>query len=392
MLHDISSLRNWGGMLQVFASLVPHLREVPGVRQYLCARTDGMAPMARPGVEALSAPPGADYRLGPIPLPRRPALLRHLRRRALARPWGVTTVLNWGRLGNEDALALARDLRVPAVYWEHGAAWLRRRPVPSSFLDGFRGGIAVSEAARTMLVERWGFPAPVEVVPNGVWDEHRAEPAPVRDPAGGRPLRLGFAGRLVALKGAAIALHVLAALRANRFEAELHIAGDGPDAASLRGLAATLGIDGQVRWRGYVSDMEAFYRSIDVLLHPAVREPFGLIGAEAQCWGAPVVTVGVDGLPEVVEDGSTGFCVEPTLPLSEAQRIGIPAADLPALVYDPVRRQLVAPRLADPAALAAAVMRVAASLPAMSVQAAARARERFALGRQARALTRVLTA
>ena len=40
-------------------------------------------------------------------------------------------------------------------------------------------------------------------------------------------------------------------------------------------------------------------------------EPFGLVAAEAQAAGTPVVGFGRGGLTEVVEDGITGFLVEP---------------------------------------------------------------------------------
>lgn len=49
------------------------------------------------------------------------------------------------------------------------------------------------------------------------------------------------------------------------------------------------------------------YRSCDLLLFPARVEGFGIVAAEAGACGRPVVTTNASALPEVVDDGVTGF-------------------------------------------------------------------------------------
>jgi len=51
----------------------------------------------------------------------------------------------------------------------------------------------------------------------------------------------------------------------------------------------------------------AAYRSCDLLLFPARVEGFGIVAAEAGACARPVVTTNASALPEVVEDGVTGF-------------------------------------------------------------------------------------
>src|SRR5699024_10361589 len=131
-----------------------------------------------------------------------------------------------------------------------------------------------------------------------------------------RPPALGVASRLVPVKAVCMALHVLAELRQRGLEVRLVIAGDGPERDGLRQLARALEIDDAVVFEGVIKDMSAFYTGIDVLLHPALREPFGVVAAEAGAHGCPVVCTAVDGLPEVIEHGVSGVCVPPTLALS----------------------------------------------------------------------------
>jgi glycosyltransferase involved in cell wall biosynthesis len=127
-----------------------------------------------------------------------------------------------------------------------------------------------------------------------------------------------------------------------------------------------------VRFLGAVRDMQRFYRTIDCLVHPPLTEAFGLVAIEAAALGCPVVAAAVDGLPEAVTEGVSGFCVQPTLPLGDYERLGGSRAGLPPLVYDPLRDSLVEPPIADPSALAAAVERVfssAAGFEALSASA-----------------------
>jgi glycosyltransferase involved in cell wall biosynthesis len=68
-----------------------------------------------------------------------------------------------------------------------------------------------------------------------------------------------------------------------------------------------------VRFTGYVSDqmLPAFYSCCDVFCYPSLWEGFGLTPAEAQAAGKPVVAFKTCALPEVVEDGVTGFLAPP---------------------------------------------------------------------------------
>jgi L-malate glycosyltransferase len=79
----------------------------------------------------------------------------------------------------------------------------------------------------------------------------------------------------------------------------------------LRALAGDLGLREHVTFLGNC-DVAPLLGAIDVLVHcPTAPEPFGRVLAEAMAAERPVVAARCGGIPEVVEDGATGFLVEP---------------------------------------------------------------------------------
>lgn len=73
--------------------------------------------------------------------------------------------------------------------------------------------------------------------------------------------------------------------------------------------------DARIRYIGYVDRVEDVYASSDIVVVPSRwQEPLGLIAIEAASCGKPVVATRVGGLPEIIEDGCTGFLVEPQAP------------------------------------------------------------------------------
>jgi rhamnosyl/mannosyltransferase len=125
----------------------------------------------------------------------------------------------------------------------------------------------------------------------------------------GRPIVL-FTGRLRYYKG----LDVL--LRASRgVDTVVMLVGTGPEEASLRRLAATLGMDGQVRFVGAVSeaDLPAYYHAADLFVLPSVyrSESFGLAMLEAQACGVPTISTELGTATSVVNrHGESGLVVE----------------------------------------------------------------------------------
>jgi glycosyltransferase involved in cell wall biosynthesis len=63
----------------------------------------------------------------------------------------------------------------------------------------------------------------------------------------------------------------------------------------------------------------------------------------------------VDGLVEAVQDGVTGRCIAPEVPLAQYPMLGGSRKELPSFIYDPAADAIVAPKLVAPQALAQTV-------------------------------------
>lgn len=115
-------------------------------------------------------------------------------------------------------------------------------------------------------------------------------------------------------------------------DARLLVVGDGPMRPTWTQLAADLGLGDRVQFLGTVddADLPALYASADVFVLPANSraEAFGKVLLEAMAAGLPCVTTELGtGTSFVVQDGVTGFVVEPSKPEALAKAITILVED-----------------------------------------------------------------
>lgn len=122
---------------------------------------------------------------------------------------------------------------------------------------------------------------------------------------------IGTAGRLVELKGLKYLLSSAATLQREFPGLRVEIAGSGPQREKLEQTAARLGLSGQVSFLGWVDDLGSVLPRWDAFVMPSLEEGFPIAALDAMAAGLPVVASSVGGVPELIEDGKTGWLVPP---------------------------------------------------------------------------------
>lgn len=97
---------------------------------------------------------------------------------------------------------------------------------------------------------------------------------------------------------------------ASEIPARLLMIGDGPERPRVFELAQQLGVIGRTHFLGSFPDVETVLGISDLFLLPSRQESFGLAALEAMCCEVPVVSSNAGGIPEVVEQGVTGFMAD----------------------------------------------------------------------------------
>ncbi|WP_042364382.1 glycosyltransferase family 4 protein [Streptacidiphilus neutrinimicus] len=208
-------------------------------------------------------------------------------------------------------------------------AMIAAYPILQPALEKISARIAVSEYARTTLVEHLGGDA--VVIPNGVDVEFFASAEPRPEWQGDT---IGFVGRInEPRKGLPTLLDALPTILASRPQARLLVAGKGDEEEAVKDLPAE--IRERITFLGMVSDEEKarLLRSVDVYVAPNTGgESFGIILVEALSARAPVVASDLDAFRQVLDGGSSGEL----FPVEDADSL---AKAVLRLLADPARRE-----------------------------------------------------
>ncbi len=179
--------------------------------------------------------------------------------------------------------------------------------------------IAPSEPMRDVLLQ-YGVTKPIHVLPTGL-------PADRFRPGDGQRFRalaqlppdrplLVYVGRIAFEKNIEFLIRSYAHVRVDAPQAMLVIAGEGPATDALRRLVTKLGLDGDVRFVGYLDRDGALldcYAAAAAFLFASRTETQGLVLLEAMAQGAPVISTASLGTRSVLQPES-GALVVPEQP------------------------------------------------------------------------------
>ncbi|MDQ3100396.1 MAG: glycosyltransferase family 4 protein [Bacteroidota bacterium] len=202
-------------------------------------------------------------------------------------------------------------------HWMHAprwVAWDRKNTQRSTHL------IAISEESRRFLIEKEKTPAEkITLVHNGIppdrftkKDERVMEDLRSRFGANGRFPIIGTVARFIEWKGYRQIVEVAGAVTREFPDALFLLCGEGDQRSEIEALVKEKGLDRNVVFTGWIDRkyMASFYGILDVYLHAAVLEPFGLVYAEAMMNGVTVVSTPTGAALDAIESGKNGFLAE----------------------------------------------------------------------------------
>jgi glycosyltransferase involved in cell wall biosynthesis len=262
-----------------------------------------------------------DVSLFPSRWPADPASAIALAR--AARQPDVDVLQTHGYKANVLTFIAARWIRRPWVAFLHGVTSERPRVKLYYRLESLAVRhadrvIVMSEAMRRAYADAGVDSTRLRVVHNAALDGSNDSMARYAD---GTQQTLGVVARLSSEKGVDVALRALKLIVAEHQSVRLHIAGDGPDRASLVGLATELGIANHIVWHGHVDNIKSIYQQLTLLMIPSRSEGLPNAALEAMAAGVPVIATDVGGLSELVVDGRTGLLVPPEDPSALAAAV-----------------------------------------------------------------------
>jgi N-acetyl-alpha-D-glucosaminyl L-malate synthase BshA len=210
-------------------------------------------------------------------------------------------------------------------------------PITRYAIDESDGVTSISDYLRRKTLETFGTTRPIQVISNFVNCDLY-----VRDPALTPAIRAQYAkpdeavlvhlSNFRPVKRVQDVIQIFARV-AQEVPARLLMVGDGPDRSSAEWLAKSLKISDRVNFLGKLDQVNELLPAADLMLMPSEMESFGLAALEAMACEVPTIGTQVGGVPELIEDGTTGLL----FPVGDVDAMGAAAI---ALLQD--RKRLAA--------------------------------------------------
>jgi glycosyltransferase involved in cell wall biosynthesis len=118
------------------------------------------------------------------------------------------------------------------------------------------------------------------------------------------------AGRLVAVKNISLQIEAMKEVIKVYPEAELWIAGDGPERKKLENESKKSKIDNHIKFLNWQDNLTEFYEQANAFLLTSNYEGWGLVVIEAASFGLPIVMTDVGCAGEVIKDDESGLVIK----------------------------------------------------------------------------------
>lgn len=211
---------------------------------------------------------------------------------------------------------------------DYPAFWARitNQLMEQMTLSSVRQFVTVSEGLKTDLVAKGISRDKITTIYNGI-DFSRFKQTGQgnewRQELGISPDKqvVGILARLHPVKGHQYFLEAADCIRKSHPNVHFLIVGSGLGKDEVLDQVHRLNLEEQVTLTGFVDDIVGIYDLLDVLVISSLSEGFGLTAVEAMAMRVPVVATQVGGLPEIIQDGQSGFLVPPADSLALAEKI-----------------------------------------------------------------------
>jgi len=229
----------------------------------------------------------------------------------------------------------------PRVVWSVGLDITKDNLVHRHLTPRLIDGVIVPSQALKRQITKFNYinTGMVEVIPIGISNNNFTRPK--AQAAVDLRCRYGLqkesvvavtAGRFIEQKGHRYLVEAADAIVKKHPEVVFLFLGGGPLRSKLESQIASLNLEKHFVLTGMLDNIERELAGADLMIHPSIEEPFGIVLLEGMRAGLPVVASRVGGIPEVVVDGETAMLVEPR----NAEQL---SAAVNELIADPMKME-----------------------------------------------------
>jgi len=210
-------------------------------------------------------------------------------------------------------------------YHNKGVSSRQDKRIDNYLYSRFFKGIKVILLSKILYqdVSKYVDEKDVFICANGIPRENNLVLAEKQNPT----FRLLFLSNMIEAKGVFVLLKACVELKKRGFEFQCDFVGAWKDVSedSFNSFVVENSLEDYVHAYGpkYGQEKKEFWSNADVFVFPTLFECFGLVLLESMQYGLPCVSTSEGAIPEIIDDGVTGFVVSKNDPVELADKLGL---------------------------------------------------------------------